>query len=480
MDPESGLDSIRNIGIRGESIVAVSEQPLGSRLRPSGSRIDARGLVIAPGFIDLHAHGQSDEAFRHRVHDGVTTALELEWGYPLIGEWVVSRAGRARIHYGASVSHAMLRAIAMSDLTNVQSATDEFNAAAVAPEPLPAFQRLPIMRSSRSKELLEPATEILFRLLEEGLRHGGLGIGMAPQYYPGASRREIYRVFQFAAKKNVPVFVHVRETGLGAMQEVIANAAATGAPLHIAHINSMSRDELPEVLQLIADARRRGLDVTTETYPYTAASTFIDAAGFDEGWQERLGLTYSDLQRQDTGERLTKDTFQRFRKQGGIVIIHMMREDMIELAVKTPFVIIASDAMPYARGAHPRSAGTFARVLGHYVRERGTLDLMLALKKMTIMPARRLESIAPAMKKKGRVQVGADADLVVFDPDTIIDTATYQGGLSYSKGIRHVFVSGTVVLRDNKLIERSFPGKPLLGRYLKSATGKSGDGLSLP
>lgn len=120
---------------------------------------------------------------------------------------------------------------------------------------------------------------------------------MAPQYYPGASRREIYRVFQFAAKKNVPIFVHVREGGLGAMQEVIANAAATGAPLHIVHVNSMSRDELPEVVQIIFDARRRGLDVTTETYPYTAASTSIDSAGFDEGWQERLGIDYGHLSR---------------------------------------------------------------------------------------------------------------------------------------------------------------------------------------
>ena len=152
------------------------------------------------------------------------------------------------------------------------------------------------------------------------------------------------------------------------------------------------------------------------------------------------------------------------------MIIHMMQEEMIELAVKTPFVIVASDAMPYAKGAHPRSAGTFARVLGRYVRERGSLNLMLALEKMTIMPARRLESIAPAMKKKGRVQTGADADLVLFDPQTIIDTATYQGGLSYSKGIRHVFVSGTPVIRHSKLVEDSYPGTPLLGRYLPSAT----------
>lgn len=468
MDPETGLDAIRDVGLRGQSIVVISEQSLASRLRPEGRRIDASGMVVAPGFIDLHAHGQSDDAFRYRVHDGVTTALELEWGYPRLAEWMGSRAGASRIHYGASVSHGTLRVLAMPGLEpELQQANEQLGKAVAAPEPLSAFSELPFIAANRNNNLSEHATERMLLLLDEGLRQGGLGIGLALQYYPGASRSEIHRVFQFAAEKGVPVFVHVRESGMAGMQEVIANAAVTGAPLHIVHVNSMSGNDLPEVLQVVKNARDRGLDITTETYPYTAASTHIESSFFDDGWQQRLGISYKDLQWQDTGERLTEETFKKFRVKKGVVIIHMMREDMIELAVKTPFVMIASDAMPFATGAHPRSAGTFARVLGRYVRERGSLDLMTALRKMTIMPVQRLEAIAPSMKKKGRVQVGADADLVVFDPKTIIDTATYVGGLSYSKGIQHVLVSGTIVVGDGKLIESAFPGKLVVGRSLE-------------
>jgi dihydroorotase len=175
------------------------------------------------------------------------------------------------------------------------------------------------------------------------------------------------------------------------------------------------------------------------------------------------------LQWQETGERLTRETFESYYATGGIVIIHLMKESMIELAVATPFVMIASDAMPYDPGAHPRSAGTFARVLGRYVRERKTLDLVTALRKMTLMPAQRLEAIAPAMKRKGRVQIGADADLVVFDPDTVADKATFEDGLDYSTGIEHVLVLGTAVVRDGEIVEDVFPGRPVLGRYFEDS-----------
>jgi dihydroorotase len=250
-----------------------------------------------------------------------------------------------------------------------------------------------------------------------------------------------------------------------AMQEVIANAASTGAPLHIVHVNSMSLGSLPLVLEMIDSARKRGLDITTEAYPYTAASTYLESTLFDEGWQEKLGISYGDLQWQSTGERLTKETFERYRKQGGVVIMHMMKPEWIERAVASPFVMIASDGMPYAPGAHPRSAGTFSRVLGHYVREQKVLSLTDAIAKMTIMPARRLESIAPPMKKKGRIQVGADADITIFDPDRVKDTATFEKGLSFSDGIEYVLVNGVAVVREGKTVSGVFPGKAVLGNY---------------
>ena len=205
--------------------------------------------------------------------------------------------------------------------------------------------------------------------------------------------------------------------------------------------------------------------MTTEAYPYTAASTGISSAIFDEGWQGKLGMTYGDIQWQDTGERLTEETFHFFQEEGGTVIMHMMDPAMIELAMRTPFVMVASDGMPYAPGAHPRSAGTFSRVLGRYVRDQGVLTLSDAIRRMTLMPAERLQEIAPVMRRKGRIQIGAIADITVFDPDTIIDTATFEADLSFSEGVAHVVVDGVPVVRDGALVEGVFPGKPLLGRY---------------
>jgi N-acyl-D-aspartate/D-glutamate deacylase len=288
---------------------------------------------------------------------------------------------------------------------------------------------------------------------------------MAHQYYPGASRDEIFRVFGMATRWKIPIFTHVRSMTVEAMQEVIANAAITGASLHIVHVNSMSLGALPVVLDMIAAARDRGLDITTEAYPYTAASTYLQSTIFDEGWQERLGISYGDLQWQDTGERLTKESFERYRAKGGVVIIHMMKPEWIERAMATPFVMVASDGMPFAPGAHPRSAGTFSRVLGYYVRERNALPLMEAIRKMTIMPAQRLEPIAPEMKNKGRLQVGAHADITVFDPVRVKDTATFEKGLSFSQGIDHVIVNGVPVVRDGKTVPGVYPGRAVSGNY---------------
>jgi N-acyl-D-aspartate/D-glutamate deacylase len=287
---------------------------------------------------------------------------------------------------------------------------------------------------------------------------------MPLQYYPGADRREVLRVFQFAAERDVPIFTHVRSMSTDAIQEAIANAAATGASVHIVHVNSSSLGELPTVLDLIGGAQKRGGDVTMEAYPYTAASTSIESALFDDGWQQRLGIGFGDIQWQATRERLTAESFARYRKEGGIVIIHMMREEMIDLAMRTPFVMIGSDGMPYAPGAHPRSAGTFSRVLSRYVRERQVLDLMTAIRKMTLMPAQRLERMAPAMRSKGRLREGADADITIFDPALVRDTATFGTDLSFSEGIRFVLVAGTVVINEGATVANVFPGRAILGR----------------
>jgi dihydroorotase len=207
------------------------------------------------------------------------------------------------------------------------------------------------------------------------------------------------------------------------------------------------------------------MDITTEAYPYTAGSTGLGSAIFDEGWQELLGISYGDIQWEATGERLTEETFNKYRAEGGgTVILHVMKPEWIELAMRTPFVMVASDGMPYAPGAHPRSAGTFSRFLGYYVRELETMPLIEALSKISLMPAQRLESVAPGMVRKGRIQVGSDADITVFAPGRIIDTATFEDDLSFAEGVEHVLVNGTFVVRDGDSIEGARPGRPVLGK----------------
>ena len=186
----------------------------------------------------------------------------------------------------------------------------------------------------------------------------------------------------------------------------------------------------------------------------------MQSAIFDPGWQENMGITYKDLQWTETGERLTAETFEKYRKIGGNVVIHSIPEEAAREAVANPMVIIASDGMPITGAkVHPRGQGTFSRVLGHYVREEKALDLMTALRKMTLLPAQRLEKRAPMFKNKGRIRVGADADITVFDPQRVIDKATYEDPLEYSEGIQFVLVNGVPVVKDGRLVDEVFPGR---------------------
>lgn len=434
IDPETGLDAVRSIGIWDGKIIEISPTPLdGSHI------IEAGGLVVAPGFIDLHAHGQSRESNRFQAHDGVTTALELELGVPDLKGWLDSKKGKAIVNYGASVSHQFARAEASKGI---------FGGAATVNEGLDTEQ-IDRMREVVSSEL----------------RAGGLGIGLAIGYVPGASPDEIQSIFKQGADEAVPVFVHVRNPDMASIEEVINYATQTRSALHIMHINSMALAEIDAALDLVGRARASGIDVSTEMYPYTAGSTYIETAIFNDGWQERFGISYEDLQWQDTGERLNEQSFNLYRRQGGAVILHMMKEEWLEKSLVDANTLIASDGMQYAPGAHPRSAGTFSRVLGRYVREKATISLNEALRKMTLMPAQRLELIAPAAALKGRIQPGMDADITVFDPDTILDQATFEEGLKFSTGIEYVLVNGILVVDDGKSVENVSPGRPLAGEY---------------
>jgi Amidohydrolase family len=307
----------------------------------------------------------------------------------------------------------------------------------------------------------------MIALIDKGFRRGALAEGMGINYTEAASHWEIVQMFQVAAKYHASVHVHLRyagvkepHTGVTGLEEVLAAAAATGAPLHVVHITSMGLKFTPELIAMVEGAQHHGLDVTAECYPYTAGSTALESAVFDPGWQESQGITYKDLQWAATGERLTAETFEKYRKEGGIVVIHSIPEEDARLAVANPIVMIASDGMRLTGAkVHPRGQGTYARVLGHYVREEKALDLMTALRKMSLMPAQRLEKRAPAFRDKGRIKVGADADITVFNPATVIDKATYDHPLQYSEGIIFVLVNGVPVVRDGKLVEAAHPGR---------------------
>ncbi len=460
IDPETGLDAIRHIGISGDRIAEISTEPLDGR-----TMINAEGLVVSPGFIDLHAHGQTNEAHDFQAHDGVTTALELEGGVPLLRSWLESRKSKALINFGASVSYGAARVRSIhkyaAKIPRLMELMEQYGNE--SQEVLDYFRTE--LSPSNYEPIPEEQLDFMVQHINSELEAGGIGIGLPVGYMPGASHDEIFRLFVGAADKQAPIFVHVRDPGIVGIQEVITYAAVTGAPLHIVHINSMALGDIKLGIDMVEAAQARGLDITTEMYPYTAASTSLESALFNMGWKERFQIGYDSLQWQDTGERLNEETFYSYRKKGGIVIIHMMKEDWIREGLKRESTIIASDGMPYAPGAHPRSAGTYSRVLGKYVRDEGVLSLPEALAKMTIAPAKRLETIVPGASRKGRLQVGADADITVFDPETIIDTATFEAGLSHSKGVQHVLVNGVAIVNEGKTIPEVFPGKALLGKY---------------
>ena len=434
MDPESGLDGVRNIGIRGRRIDVISKATLRGR-----TVVDARGLVVAPGFIDLHSHGQDDEHYRYKAHDGVTTALELEIGASPIADWYRSREGKALINFGASSGHVPARMAIMHDTGNFLPRDAAKNRAATPEETLSIIQRV-----------------------RQGLDEGALGIGFGIAYVPTATREEILRLFQLAAERRVPVFVHMRGDGaVAALQEAIANAAVTGAALHVVHITSVGGKSTATCLQMIEGAVKRGIDVTTEMYPYTASATRIESALYDGNWAERTGWKYSDLQWVATGERLSAESFARYRKLGGAVISHTVPEEAVRQGITSPFVMIASDGRLTGGKGHPRGAGTFSRVLGVYVREQKLIPLMEALRKMTWMPAQRLQASVPAMRNKGRIKVGADADLAMFDAGRVIDKATFENAGQYSEGIENVMVNGVLVIRNGKFVEGIYPGAGL-------------------
>src|SRR5262245_45044588 len=337
MDPESGLDAARNIGIIGGRVSAISSGRLQGK-----QVVDVSGLVVTPGFIDLHSHGQTDENYRYKATDGVTTALEMEVGVSPVAAWYREREGKALVNFGATVGHIPVRMAVLQDSGSF----------------LPRDKAITRRATTEDNRKIND-------LIRQGLDEGALGIGFGINYVPATTRGEILDVFQIAAERRVPCYVHLRYAGavepgsaIEALQEVIADTAVTGGSLHVVHITSTCLREKATCLKMIEGARKRGLDVTTEAYPYTATQTLIESAIYDDGWQERLGITYKDLQWVATGERLTAETFARYRKEGGSVIGHSIPEEISRMAASHPLVIVASDGMLANCQCYPPRVGS--------------------------------------------------------------------------------------------------------------------------
>jgi len=430
MDPSTKLDAVRNIGLWGGRIAVITTHAIRGR-----DTVDARGLVVAPGFIDLHGHGQTPETYRFYSLDGVTTAFELELGTSDVAAWYRERSAGELINYGVSIGHIKVRMAVMHDSGTWMPVSDG------------------AYRTASPEQIGEIAQRI-----EIGLREGAVDIGAGFPYTPAATRDDLLAVFRVAAKTKTPIHVHIRP-GVPGLKEALALAGETKAPLHVVHINSAGLAETPVMLEMISYARAHGHDVTTEAYPYDAGMTEIQSATIQDIYKNAPDERLAELEWPPTGERLNRESFDRYALIGGPVVVHTNTEQMVAVAITSPLTIIASDAYWQKGTGHPRTAGTFARVLGRYVRDNHALSLMHAIRKMTLMPAQRLEARVPAMRQKGRLRVGADADITIFDPATVVDRSTYREPSLPPVGIQHVIVNGVSVVANGQAIEGVAPGK---------------------
>jgi N-acyl-D-aspartate/D-glutamate deacylase len=432
IDPASGLAAVRNVLVRGDRIVAVTEQPI------EGSRtIDASGLVVAPGFIDILARIRtSREPQRYKIKDGVTTVISMHGGPVDVDGWYDSfETDGSLVNYGTTVGHP--------DIREAAGVTDLY---------------VPASRDQR---------RAMMRIAAEAVDAGAVGIGFGVNYTPGASYEEIVDMFQVAADHGVPAHVHSRykgsvfpETIVQSVQEVIAAAAITGASCQIVHLASSAIGSMEASLEMIAGARRHGVDIMADIHPYLANSTRLESALYDPGWEERFGgATVDSIMLVETGERLNAETFELWRERGATIVTFFIPKQEMLMALTHPLVMITSDGVIVDGKGHPRGAGTFSHVLGQLTREQGQLTLMEALGKMTIVPAERLEQAAPSMQYRGRLSEGAYADITIFDPNTIIDRATYLNSAQYSEGVEYVIVNGTLVLDGGEFVADVAPGQ---------------------
>jgi N-acyl-D-aspartate/D-glutamate deacylase len=437
IDPETGFDQVADVGIDGPTIVAVTDKKLNAR-----TTVDAKDRIVAPGFIDLISYDPNPYGIWFKIADGVTTNLGMH-GMLMTAEQFFGTYVQqgSPCHYGGAYDNYFMRGVGRFNIGSGDAAS--------------------------SRQLDQLAADI-----EEQLHQGWLGASFSPEYSPGITDDEIARQAAVAAKYALPCFFHGRystdvppDDNAKTLQEILDVARTTGAPVHVMHITSTGGTfQMPQALDTLGQARDSGLDVSACLYPYNFWATYIQSARFNDGWQQRFHIGYDDLVIPGTGERLTEQRFDQLRtaSTNTLVAAYAIPDPDIVTGLQSPMTMIGSDAiLTPGDNNHPRGAGCFTRVLGHYVREQQTLSLVDALAKMTILPAKRLEAKAPALQKKGRLQRGADADITIFDPAKVIDRATVDDPSQPAAGVDYVLVLGTMVLTPDGPDKTKLPGQPI-------------------
>ena len=429
IDPETGFDRVANIALIGGTIVEISDQPIAAT-----REIPVPGHVVSPGFIDILSYEPNTYGEWWKVADGVTSNIGMHGlRFPAAEfhrEW--TNVG-VPINFGGAVHNSEIR------------------------EQL----GLSIFETADSSGIIDISSQV-----SAEINAGYLGIHVQPEYAPGVSPTELNDMGVLAEQLGVPLCVHARFSdnqapGLQteATRELVEVARNTGAHVHIEHINSTGgtgrmEDALGEVEAAIAE----GLRMTSCMYPYAFWATYLNATRFDD-WQEKYNITYSDLQVAGTNERLTESTFAAAKDANALTAAYAIPSSDLDLAIQSPFMMIGSDAiLERPHNNHPRSTGCFARTIGTYSRDRGLIDLPTALAMMTIRPADLLGISSPQMRRKGRLQIGADADVTVFDPLTITDTSTIENPAQESVGVKYVFVNGVEVRNPEGNITTALPG----------------------
>lgn len=394
--------------------------------------IDAKGKVVSPGFIDIHMHEEEFSRTGGRfeisilMHDmGVTTAVTGNCGeqYQSMETFrqTAAKLGGLPVNYYMLTGYNSFRRRLGLGFYDVASGDQ---------------------------------VEQMIRWAKEEIAAGARGISFGGEYDPGITTEEMLKVLA-ALDDDLFVSMHYRTDAvedLSSLDEMILLAERSGKKFQISHLSSYSAmGQMEEVLSILNKAIERNPRLDYDTYPYIAFSTDIGSAVFDEGWVQRWGKGYECimlLHEPYCGVRCDKELFEKVRKEqpGMAVAGFIMEEKDIAMAIANEYGMICSDGVSAGWKGHPRSSGAFPRVLGKYVREDKALSLMDALKKMTLRPAQRLGLEG----RKGVIAPGADADLVIFDPDTIADTSDFTELRRMPLGIDHVFLGGVAVLENGK------------------------------